>query len=98
MTIELGIHMTNPKAKIENYSVVNKNWKSTLFEGAIFRQFWPKIQKLVFSITISGYIAMKRRRFFYKKRLCFSYVLFIFNYRNSKISFKSLINVAFMHI
>ena len=37
---------------------------------------------------------MKSKGFFYKNFSCFSYVLFIFNKRNSKIPLKPSIKVA----
>ena len=69
--IESGSHITNQKLKTENCFVFNKNWNSRLLEGAIFFIFRPKFENTFFSITNSGYIAIKSRGLFYKKIIAF---------------------------
>ena len=56
--------MTNEKFKTENCFIVNKNWKSTLLEDAIFCIFPQNFEKSFFSITNSGLEDTLRKFFF----------------------------------
>ena len=72
-------------------------FSKVLFFGIFGTKFKNAIGRLIKLKTIGSYIAMKSRGFFYKKRICFSNALFIFNNRNNKIPFKPLMKVALIH-
>ena len=95
MAIESGSHMTK-KNLILKIALLSLKIRRADFQKALFFAFFSQ-NLIFFSITIGGYIAMKSTGFFYKKNLCCSYVLFIFNNRNNKIPLKLSIRVAFMH-
>ena len=95
MAIESGSHMTK-KNLILKIALLSLKIRRADFQKARFFAFFAQ-NSIFFALTIGGYIAMKSTGFFYKKNLCCSYVLFIFNNRSNKITLKPSIRVAFMH-